>query len=108
MPQYQCIRKCWRKAPGGVGNQLYHKGDYEIFANDREAGNHFLNIDSPKKEQADKRAVLLEDLQAELKILTRTEVKTPEGTMPVSPDAATRRKIKKLNDQIAKLIPKED
>lgn len=94
--------------PDGRTWKLYHRGEYEKFKNDQEAGNNFLNVDSPKKEQASKRTVLLEDLQAELKVLTKTEIKTPQGTMPVTPDASTRKKIKKLEAQIAKLTPKED
>ena len=108
MPMYQCmVKSCWRKMPDGRTSKLYRKGDYEKFKNDQEAGNHFLNIGSPKEEQAGKRAVLLEELVAELKVLTKKKIKTPQGTMPVSPDASTRKRIEELKAQITRLKPKK-
>lgn len=109
MPQYQClVKSCWRKMPDGRTPKLYHRGNYENFKDDREAGNNFVNVDSPKKEQAEKRVALLEELQTELEVLERTKIKTPGGTMPVAPDAATKKRIKVLKTQITKLTPKED
>ncbi len=103
---YQCLAKaCWRKMPDGVTNKLYHKGDYEDFKSDQEAGNHFLNIDSPKQVQAGKREVLLEELKKELKSLTRTSRKTLLGKMPMSPDLATKKRIAELKKEIAQLKP---
>lgn len=90
MPRYMCVKKCFRKMPGSNISKLYYNHDTEEFKNDKEAGNHFVRLDSPKEIMQKRRLEVISSIENELTELEKVQ----------NPDAPTKRKISELKGRI--------